>query len=60
MNKKLIEEFDWSKYDENYKGGNRLVPNPQIKTQDNKSICYSREPYAQDLFNSKRRLCSYY
>lgn len=51
MNKKLIEEFDWSKYDENYKGGNRLVPNPQIKTQDNKSICYSREPYAQDLFN---------
>ena len=39
MNKKLIEEFDWSKYDENYKGGNRLVPNPQIKTQDNKSIC---------------------
>jgi ribosomal protein S1 len=45
------EDFNWLQYDENYKGGNRLVSNKKIKGQDNKNICYSREKYAQDLFD---------
>jgi len=51
MNKNKIEEFDWSKYDEHYKGGNKLVSNPKIKGQSNKEKCYSREPYAQKMFD---------
>lgn len=47
-----IEEFDWSKYSNDFKGGNRLAANKKITGQDNKSICYSYEPYAQDLFNT--------
>jgi len=51
MNKEFLSEFDWSKYDNDYKGGNRLISNKKIKGQDNKQICYSREPYAQELFD---------
>lgn len=51
MNKELFSEFDWSKYDDDYKGENKLVPNKKIKGQDNKQICYSREPYAQERFD---------
>lgn len=51
MNKKFINEFDWSKYDGNYKGGTKLIPNEKIKGQNNKIKCFSREPYAQELFN---------
>ena len=46
-----VENFDWSMYDDNYKGGNRLITNPKIKGQTNKDVCYSREPYAQEMFN---------
>jgi len=52
MNKDFnVEDFDWSQYDDKYKGGNRLIGNPKIKGQTNKDICYSREPYAQQMFN---------
>jgi len=52
MNKDFnVEDFDWSRYDDKYKGGNRLIRNPKIKGQTNKDICYSREPYAQEMFN---------
>lgn len=47
----MDKEFDWSKYDENYQGGNRLSQNLKIKGQDNKQKCYSREPYAQEMFD---------
>ncbi len=41
------EEFNW----DNYKGGNRLIPNKRIKGQDKNTKCFSYEPYAQELFD---------
>jgi len=46
-----VENFDWSVYNSDYKGGQKLVPNERIKGQDNKTKCFSREPYAQEMFN---------
>jgi len=51
MINKKFDEFDWSKYDDDYRGGNRLISNPKIPGQSNKQICYSREPYAQEIFS---------
>jgi len=51
MNKEFLEQFDWSKYDKDYKGGNHLIPNENIKGQDKKTKCFSREHYAQELFD---------
>lgn len=48
--KNYANDFDWSKY-ENYKGGSNLTSNPQVKGQDPKNVCYSREPYAQQMFD---------
>lgn len=45
------QNFDWEQYDRNYKGGNKLTPNPNIKGQTLHTKCYSRESYAQELFN---------
>ena len=47
-----FDEFDWSKYDGDYKGGNKLVANQKIKGQSNKVKCFSHEPYAQKLFDT--------
>lgn len=44
------QDFNWGEYDHKFKGGNRLVPNTKINGQDNKKICFSRAPYAQDAF----------
>jgi ribosomal protein S1 len=52
MNKNFIEDFDWSKYDDEYRGGNRLIPNKKIKGLTNKDVVYSREPYAQEMFDT--------
>jgi len=54
MNRNFIEEFDWSKYDDSYKGGNRLIQNKKVKGQTNKDIVYSREHYAQEMFDALR------
>lgn len=44
-------EFNWELYEDGYKGGNRLVPNPKIKGPDGiKEKVFSREPYAQKLY----------
>jgi len=48
---KKIDVFDWSKYDDGYKGESRLIPNKKISGHDNKNKCFSREPYAQQLFD---------
>ena len=51
----MIEEkdvklsFNWDKY-ENW-NGKSLKPNPKIKNLSNNTIVYSREPYAQELFD---------
>jgi len=50
MKIKFDEEI-WSKYDQTFKGGNRLVTNPKIEGLDNNNKCFSREPYAQELFD---------
>lgn len=44
-------EFDWSLYDSGYTGGTKLTPNKSIKGSSSKNKCYSREPYAQKLFD---------
>lgn len=46
-----IENFNWQKYESGYKGEIHLIPNQNIKGSDNKNKCFSREPYAQQLFN---------
>jgi ribosomal protein S1 len=46
----FAEEFDWLKYNDGYKG-TTLLSNKKISGQSNKNICFSREPYAQELFN---------
>ena len=46
----FTETFDWEKLG-SYKGGNRLISNPKIQGQDQNTICFSHEDYAQDLFN---------
>jgi predicted RNA-binding protein with RPS1 domain len=51
MNNKIFDEIDWSKYDDDYRGGNRLTSNPKIPGQSNKQICFSREAYAQEMFS---------
>jgi DNA-directed RNA polymerase subunit E'/Rpb7 len=45
-------DFNWEMYDDGFKGGNRLIPNLKIKGADNtNNKCFSREPYAQKLFD---------
>jgi len=51
MDVTTIEQFDWTEYEDNYRGGNRLIPNQKIKGQDNKNICFSRASNAQTLFD---------
>ena len=46
----LLDNFNWSMYDDGYKGETHLIPNKKIST-DNKNKCFSREPYAQQLFD---------
>lgn len=42
------DSFNW---ETGYKGGNRLTPNKSVKGQNSNQVCYSFEPYAQELFN---------
>ncbi len=51
MNREFVKEFDWSKYDKDYKGGNHLIQNKDIKGQDKNNKCYSKEDYAQEMFD---------
>jgi len=44
-------EFNWEMYEDGYVGNNKLVPNKNIKGSDNKNKCFSREPYAQKLWD---------
>jgi predicted RNA-binding protein with RPS1 domain len=47
----ILEDFNWELYESNYKGGNRLIPNPNIKGLDHKTRVFSHEPYAQQQFD---------
>lgn len=46
-----FDEFNWDKYDDNYSGDTKLTPNLSIKGSSAKVKCFSREPYAQKLFD---------
>ena len=43
--------FNWNLYKDGYTGGLQLIPNRSIKGSSNKVKCFSRESYAQNLFN---------
>lgn len=42
-----VETFDWSVYEDGWKGGSHLLHNKKIKTSNSKDVVYSRESYAQ-------------
>lgn len=45
--------FNWEMYEDGYTGNTKLTPNLKIKGSDDKNIkCFSREPYAQKLFDA--------
>jgi len=47
------DEFNWEMYDDGYKGNNKLSPNLKIIGPDHKKEkVFSREPYAQKLYNA--------
>lgn len=50
MSTKTIE-FNWELYENGYTGGSKLIPNPKIKGSNQKNKVFSREPYAQKLFD---------
>ena len=45
------EVFNWDIYEDGYKGNTKLIPNKSIYGNDLKNRCFSREPYAQQLFD---------
>ena len=44
-------DFNWNLYEGGFKGGKRLIPNHEINGSSDKNKCFSREPYAQQLFD---------
>ena len=51
MRKESYDDFNWDIYSDGYTGGSKLVPNKRISGADQKNKCFSREPYAQQLFD---------
>lgn len=45
------DNFDWTLYDNGYKGGSSLVVNPKVKVHNKKDKVYCHEPYAQELYD---------
>jgi len=43
--------FNWDLYDDGFTGGSKLLQNKKIISNLKNSKCYSREPYAQELFD---------
>lgn len=51
MSTQTPNDFNWDLYKDGYKGGQRLIPNKSINGSNQKNKCFSREPYAQRLFD---------
>jgi len=51
MSEKIVGVFDWKMYEDGYNGSTKLVPNKSINGNTDKNKCFSREPYAQHLFD---------
>ena len=45
------ETFNWDIYKDGYNGGGRLIQNKAINGNSQLKQCFSREPYAQQLFD---------
>ena len=44
-------DFNWDMYNDGYKGPHKLLPNLNVIGNNDKLKCFSRESYAQDLFD---------
>lgn len=44
-------DFNWEQYEDGYTGNTKLIPNKSINGNTEKNKCFSREPYAQKLFD---------
>lgn len=51
MESQTLENFNWEIYVDGYNGTSRLLPNHFINGNNQKNKCFSREPYAQSLFD---------
>lgn len=51
MSEEINNVFNWNIYEDGYKGETKLVPNKSINGSNEKNKCFSREPYAQKLFD---------
>jgi predicted RNA-binding protein with RPS1 domain len=51
MSEEIQNDFNWEIYEDGYKGSTKLVPNKSINGNNDKNKCFSREPYAQKLFD---------
>ena len=51
MNAENCNDFNWQMYEDGYNGNTRLTPNKSINGNSEKNKCFSREPYAQKLFD---------
>ncbi len=46
-----FDDFNWDIYKDGYTGDHKLVANTDIKGSNPQNKCFSREPYAQKLFD---------
>jgi ribosomal protein S1 len=51
MSEQTFGVFNWEQYDDGYNGNTKLTPNRSINGNNDKNKCFSREPYAQKLFD---------
>jgi predicted RNA-binding protein with RPS1 domain len=51
MTPEILNEFSWEMYDDGYNGSTKLTPNKSINGNSVQNKCFSREPYAQKLFD---------
>jgi len=51
MGAQTFGEFNWEQYEDGYNGDTKLIPNKSINGNTDKNKCFSREPYAQKLFD---------
>ena len=51
MNHDTPDNFNWEIYENGYNGSTKLIPNRAINGNSKGNKCFSREPYAQQLFD---------
>ena len=51
MNHDTPNNFNWEIYENGYNGSTKLIPNRAINGNSKGNKCFSREPYAQQLFD---------